>query len=60
MAVKEISRKFELQPKDFQGEAADTAEWLSANKDFPEGSTYIEVDGDKRFYKLHDGEWYLQ
>jgi hypothetical protein len=55
MAVRRITTAME-----FQGLTADTAAWLAANTDLPNGSSYAELDGEQRYYVIHDGVWYEQ
>jgi hypothetical protein len=59
MAVKEVKRDghIEVKPREFAGLQADTTAWQAANKNFPEGSIYKELD-TKKIFQLHDGAWY--
>lgn len=46
--------------KEYNGLAADTAAWLAANTDFPNGTSYMELDGNQDYYVIHDGVWIKQ
>lgn len=59
MAIREVKRDGHIgvKPLEFAGLAADTVAWQLANKDFPEGTLYKELD-TKKIFQLHDGTWY--
>lgn len=46
-------------PEEYVGLTVDTVVWLGSAV-LPDGSTYREIDGEKRMWEAQDGVWYPQ
>lgn len=58
MAVYKHPKSASSQPEDYTGLTADTTAWLAAHVNEVNGTSYRELDGQKRIYEIQDGVWY--
>jgi hypothetical protein len=58
MAVYKHVKSASSTPNNYTCLTVDTAAWLAAHIDEPNGSSLRELDGAKRIYEIQDGTWY--
>jgi len=60
MMASEVTRNpYNFMPREYIGMTSETSAFLSENVNLPDGSVYLELDGEKRGYILYKGVWNL-